>query len=273
MLYNVLIAVAVVSGIGLVCGIVLALASHFMAVKTDEKKEAVRGCLPGVNCGACGYTGCDGYAAALAKGEAEINLCIPGADAVAKKLAEVLGVDFADVVEKVAFVRCGGDCKATEKKQIYDGVKSCAAANLIYGGTGKCTFGCLGYGDCAAVCQSDAVCITDGIAHISATKCIGCGMCVKACPKHIITLVPDVVRTVVMCSNKEKGAVTRKECTSGCIACKKCERLCPAQAITVNDNLAVIDIDKCTGCGVCSDNCPVGCIKSGTFLGANNSKQ
>ena len=82
MLYNVLIAVAVVSGIGLVCGIVLALASHFMAVKTDEKKEAVRDCLPGVNCGACGYTGCDGYAAALAKGEAEINLCIPGADAV-----------------------------------------------------------------------------------------------------------------------------------------------------------------------------------------------
>lgn len=269
MLYNILIAVAVVSGIGLICGIILALASHFMAVRVDEKKENIRACLPGVNCGACGYTGCDGYAAALASGKAEVNLCIPGADAVAKKLAEVLGVEFADVVEKVAIVRCGGDCNATEKKELYEGIESCAAANLLYGGTGKCSFGCLGYGDCAAVCANDAVCIENGIAHINTTLCTGCGMCARACPKHIISLVPDVARTVVLCSNKEKGALVRKECLAGCIGCKKCEKLCPEQAITVRDNLAAVDAEKCTGCGVCADNCPVGCIKTGSFLGIN----
>ena len=269
MLYNILIAVAVVSGIGLICGIVLALASHFMAVKVDEKKEAVRACLPGVNCGACGYTGCDGYAAALVKGDAEVNLCIPGADAVAKKLAEVLGVEFTDVIEKVAIVHCGGDCKSTERKEIYEGIETCAAANLLYGGTGKCSFGCLGFGDCKAVCKSNAICIEDGIAHVSTTLCIGCGMCVRACPKHIISLVPDIIQTVVFCSNREKGATVRKECVSGCIGCKKCEKLCPEQAIVVRDNLAEVDAEKCTGCGICPDNCPVGCIKVGSFLGAH----
>ena len=269
MIYNILIAVAVVSGIGLVCGIVLALASHFMAVKVDEKKEAVRACLPGVNCGACGYTGCDGYAEALANGKAEVNLCIPGADAVAKKLSEVLGVAYEDVVEQVAIVCCGGDCNATEKKEIYEGIESCAAANQLYGGTGKCAFGCLGYGDCASVCTNDGVCIENGIAYINTALCMGCGLCVRACPKHIISLVPDVAKTVVLCSNKEKGALVRKECLAGCIGCKKCEKICPEQAITVRDNLASVDAEKCTGCGVCADNCPVGCIRTRSFLGIN----
>ena len=166
-------------------------------------------------------------------------------------------------------VHCGGDCKSTERKEIYEGIETCAAANLLYGGTGKCSFGCLGYGDCKAVCKSDAICIEDGIAHVSTSLCIGCGMCVRACPKHLISLVPDVIQTIVFCSNREKGATVRKECVSGCIACKKCEKLCPEQAIVVRDNLAEVDAEKCTGCGICADNCPVGCIKVGSFLGAH----
>ena len=98
---------------------------------------------------------------------------------------------------------------------------------------------------------------------------MGCGLCVRACPKHIISLVPDVAKTVVLCSNKEKGALVRKECLAGCIGCKKCEKLCPEQAITVRDNLASVDAEKCTGCGVCADNCPVGCIRTRSFLGIN----
>lgn len=265
MLKEILISVLIVAGIGLLCGIMLALASHFMEVKSDEKKAAVRACLPGVNCGACGYTGCDGYAAALAKGGVAVNLCVPGADAVAKKLAETLGVSFEDVIEKVAVVHCNGNCEVTREKQIYSGMKNCAAANLIYGGTGICTFGCLGYGDCKSVCPENAICLIDGVAKIDSRKCVGCGLCVKACPNHLISLIPDTEKTVVLCSNKEKGAVTRQKCKNGCIGCKKCELNCPQNAITVINNLAVIDYAKCSGCGLCAENCPVGCIKLENF--------
>lgn len=267
MLTDILIAVAIVAGAGLLCGILLAVASHFMAVKTDEKKAAVRECLPGVNCGACGYTGCDGYAAALCNGEAPVNLCVPGADAVSRKLSETLGVEYADVVEKVAFVHCNGDCAATYEKQVYEGVKNCAAANLIYGGTGACTFGCLGYGDCAKVCPNDAICVRDNVARVDTRKCVGCGLCVKACPNHLISLFPDIQKTVVACNNKEKGVQTRKKCKNGCIGCKKCEINCPQNAVKVINNLAVIDYGKCTQCGLCAKNCPVGCIKTSDFSG------
>lgn len=267
MIESILIAVLVVAGIGLVCGILLAVASHFMSVKENEKKSAVRNCLPGANCGACGYAGCDGYAEALAEGKAATNLCVPGADAVSKKISEVLGVEFQDVVEQVAFVHCNGSCGKTEKKQEYEGIKSCSAAKLIYGGPGSCTFGCIGYGDCMAVCPNGAICLDDGIARIDTRKCVGCGLCVKACPQHIITLFPDVQKTVVMCSNKEKGAVARKKCTSACIGCKKCELNCPSKAVKVVNNLAVIDYDLCTDCGLCAENCPVKCIKIADFSG------
>lgn len=272
MIESILIAVATVAGIGLICGILLALASHFMAVKVDEKKAALRECLPGVNCGACGYTGCDGYAAALADGKAAPNLCVPGADAVAKKVADILGVEFADVIEQVAFVRCNGNCGATSKKQNYEGIQSCAAAKLIFGGNGACTFGCMGLGDCAAACPNEAICIRDGIARIDTRKCIGCGLCTKVCPNHLIAFFPDVEKTVIMCSNKEKGAVTRKKCTNGCIGCKKCELNCPNKAVKVVDNLAVIDYDLCDGCGLCAENCPVHCIKIADFSGQHRFK-
>lgn len=267
MIKSILIAVAIVAGIGLVCGLILALASHFMEVKEDEKKKALRECLPGVNCGACGFTGCDGYAEALANGKAPTNKCVPGADAVSKKISEVLGVEFEDVIEHVAFVHCNGNCEATKEKQTYEGIQSCAAAKLLFGGTGFCTYGCLGFGDCANACPNGAICIRDGVARVDTRKCIGCGLCVKTCPNHVIELFPDVEKTVIMCSNKEKGAVTRKKCTNGCIGCKKCETNCPSKAVTVINNLATIDYEKCDGCGLCAENCPVKCIKIADFSG------
>ena len=122
--------------------------------------------------------------------------------------------------------------------------------------------GCLGCGDCTSVCQYDAICIENGIAHIDPRKCVACGMCVKACPNRIISLVPaEDEKAVVTCSYHEKGAVVRKECKNGCIGCMKCQKNCPAEAITVVDNLAVVDYDKCIGCGACVDGCPVGCLE------------
>lgn len=259
MLPKILIASGVVAGIGLICGIILAVSAKVMAVKTDKLVEALRNCLPGANCGACGYTGCDSYAKALKDGE-KTNLCIPGADSVAKKIAATLGVEAEDVVEMVAVVSCNGHCSATGFKQNYVGVQNCAAASLIYGGTGKCVFGCLGYGDCAAVCPNGAICVKDGVARIDVSKCTGCGMCAKACPKHLIRIMPEVRKTMVICSNREKGAVARTKCLNACIACKKCEKSCPNDAIHVINNLAVMDFDKCVDCSICASVCPTGVI-------------
>ncbi len=270
---TILLAVGIVTGIGLLCAVLLTVAAHFMSVPVNEKEAELRNCLPGANCGACGFSGCDGYAHALAEGETDrTNLCIPGADSVSARISEVLGVEFQDVVEQVAFVCCHGDCFNNKDKEIYRGIETCAAAQMLYGGRGSCTQGCLGFGDCKAVCPYDAICIENGIAHVDPRKCVGCGLCARACPNHIIALHPDVSKVVVTCSNHDKGAVVRRKCTSGCIACGKCERGCPVSAVKVVDNLAVIDYDKCTGCGKCAEECPVNAIKFADFSGTHRVK-
>ena len=261
MIIDVLTAFLVVTLIGLTAALLLALAAHFLSVKEDENVKLVRECLPGANCGACGYAGCDEYAKAVASGEAKTNLCIPGADAVAADIAKVLGVEALDVVEMVAFVNCNGNCEATNKMADYDGIKTCKAASMIYAGPNTCTYGCLGCGDCAKVCPCNAICIEDSVARVNKNLCVGCGLCAKNCPKNIIDLIPQVAKVVVMCNSKDKGVVARKNCKNSCIGCKKCELNCPQKAITVTDNLAVIDYNKCNGCGLCAENCITKCIK------------
>ena len=267
-------AVWVLAAIGLVCGVLLVLAAKFMHVPVDEKFPKIRECLPGANCGACGYAGCDGYATALASGEEDkINKCVAGGDAVAKALAAATGAQFEDVIEQVAIVRCSGDCNTVKNKLEYQGLSSCAAAKLLYGGPEACVYGCIGLGDCEKVCPEHAIRVVDGLARVNYKACIGCGMCVRTCPNQVITLMPDVERVIVGCSNREKGANTRKECAKGCIGCRKCEKECPAGAITVVDNLSQIDYDKCVDCGHCQDVCPVGCVHFRDFRGAHNSPE
>ncbi len=258
---EILLALAVVAGLGLIAAVLLTVASHFLRVKEDERVKMLRARLPGVNCGACGYSGCDEYAKALAEGGVKTNLCIPGADAVAAELAEILGLEAEDVVEHMAVVHCNGTCEATSKKAVYSGVQSCKGAAMLYGGPDACAYGCLGFGDCAAVCPVNAICMEQGIARIDRKTCIGCGLCAKTCPKGIISLIPDIENTAVLCSNRDKGALARKVCTNACIACKKCEKNCPTGAIKVEDNLAQIDYDLCTGCGICIEGCPTHCLK------------
>ena len=259
----IIVAIAVVAGIGLVCALILVVASRFMAVPVDERFPAVRGCLPGANCGACGYAGCDGYAKALIEDPSTpVNLCIPGGDTVGRALSETLGVEFQDVEEKFGVVRCLGTCRHTQDQVEYRGVNTCAGAKLLYNGKGLCPFSCIGFGDCAAVCDYNAICLEDGIAHIDPRRCVGCGKCASVCPKQLIDMVSFSRAVAVACSNREKGAQTRKKCTAGCIGCKKCQNACPSGAVQVRDNLAVIDYSLCIGCGKCAEVCTTGCILS-----------
>ncbi len=258
---TILLAVIVVAALGLLCAIVLVVASKIMAVKVDPRITAIRGCLPGANCGACGYAGCDGYAAALVEEEGvKTNLCIPGGKETAVQIADVLGVQAESVEHVVAAVHCRGTDSATEDKMDYNGISSCKASTLLYGGKGQCPYGCLGLGDCASVCPQGAICVEHGIAQVDARKCIGCGLCAKTCPKGLIEMIPVGATVLVACKNKEKGGAARQHCKNACIGCMKCQKVCPFGAVTVKDNLATIDYSICTGCALCSQVCPTGAI-------------
>lgn len=262
---DILIAFLVMLFIALIAGVLLSVFSHFFAVKENPLKKEIRACLPGINCGACGYKGCDDYADALTSGGVKPNLCIPGAQAVADQVAGIIGVEAEPFKDVVAFVACNGHCDATFPKAQYEGVQTCQAASMIYGGANSCRFGCLGFGDCAAACPSNAICMADGIARVNTSLCLGCGLCASTCPKHIISMLPQNTGTVVMCSSKQKGADARKACKNACIGCKKCEKTCPQGAIVVKNDLASIDYNKCTNCGTCVKECPTGCLKTVFF--------
>ncbi len=251
---EIILPVIIVVVIGLIAGLGLALASKFMAVPTDEKQEKIRECLPGANCGACGYSGCDGYAEAIAKGEAEPNKCAPGGAAVAAALAGVLGVE-VDSTPKVAYVACGGNSEITKKKYDYSGMMSCAAANLIFAGPKECEYGCIGYGDCYKACQFGAIELVNNKPVICEDVCVGCGKCAAVCPKSVIKIVPKNSARRIVCSNKQKGAPVVKMCGASCISCGMCERACESGAIKVVDNIPVIDYSLCTSCGKCKDAC------------------
>ena len=252
---EILLAVGIVTAIGVAAGIGLSFASEVMAVPVDEKAAEIAAILPGANCGSCGFSGCAAYAEAISKGEAQPGLCTPGGEAVAAKLSELLGVEVS-AKKKFAFVHCHG--RRVEDKLDYKGVATCAAAQMFYGGPGSCGFGCIGFGDCAAACEYGAVTVVDGVASVDREKCTGCGKCVKACPKGIITLVSPKKKRIaaVGCSNHQFGKAVRAVCPDGCIGCRLCTKECKLDAIDFVDNLPVINEEKCLGCGKCAAVCP-----------------
>lgn len=256
----ILFPVLIVAGIGLLAGLILAVASIVMAVPKDEKAEAIQELLPGANCGACGYSGCSGYAAALSKGEAKPGLCAPGGPETAKAIGKLLGSGDVEMEQKVALVYCLGSQDNTTDKMDYDGLSSCAAAVQLAGGASSCRFGCLGLGDCVKACQYNAITVCNGVANIDPAACKACGQCVSACPKGLIHLAPVKPQAVVRCSNCDKGAATTKVCKVGCIGCMKCVKTCEAGAIRVENFHAIVDPEKCTGCGTCAETCPRHCI-------------
>lgn len=256
---EIFLAVVIVAVIGLIAGLGLSLASKFMAVPVDEKQQKVRDALPGANCGACGFSGCDGYAAAVAAGEAEPDKCAPGGAGSAAALAEILGVEVKSN-PKVAFISCSGNPDITKTRYLYEGAQKCSAANLLGGGPLECSFGCIGFGDCAVVCPFGAITVNNGRPVICRDLCVGCGKCVKACPKMLISLVGKDAKTVAGCANKHKGAAVVKACGVSCIACGMCERACEAGAVKVTDNVAVVDNSLCTGCGKCIEACKRGVL-------------
>lgn len=258
---NIVLPILLFAGLGLLAGILLTVASKVFYVKVDEKLENVQNSLPQINCGACGFTGCNDYADAIVNRNEKTNMCKPGGQEAAQKISAIMGVEAGEVERMTAFVRCNGTCEAAPTKFKFDGIKSCAAANRFYQGEKFCTNGCLGYGDCIDVCTNDAITIINGIAHIDDEKCMGCGMCEKVCPNSLITVRRKIQKVEVICSSTSSGRITRKLCSNGCIGCKMCEKACHFDAIKIENNYAKIDYSKCINCGACVSACKMGVIK------------
>lgn len=256
-LVTVLLLVAVIT---VVFAVLIIVVSKVCAVKTDEKAEAIKNHLAGANCGGCGFAGCADFAKALSEGKADITMCGPTSNDGKQKIAEILGVPFTATEQTYAVVACAGG-KLSKDKYVYTGNEGCVAQSQYIGGRKLCEFGCLGGGTCESVCPYHAVKVTDGVAYADKALCEACGLCVKNCPKHIISLIPKSSRVYVACSTKCKGKQVMDMCKVGCIGCGLCAKNCPENAITMVDNLPVIDYTKCSGCKTCVAKCPRKCIK------------
>lgn len=262
MIESIGIAAAVVGGVSLAIGLLLGLCGRLFEVKVDPREQQVRECLPGANCGGCGFAGCDSLAAAIVKGEAPVTACPVASVEAAAQLAAIMGTEAVAGVRKVAFVHCAGTCDKTRRDYHYFGAEDCRQAAVAPGHAGKaCSFACFGLGTCADVCPVDAIVVRDGVALVKAETCIGCGKCVTACPQRIIALRPAAAYVEVACSSHATGKKVKAACDAGCIGCGICQKVCPSDAIRVEDNLARVDHEKCTGCGACVAKCPVKIIR------------
>lgn len=263
---NILLAVGVLGVLAILFAILLGFASKVFYVPVDERIEEVRNELPGANCGACGFPGCDGLASAIINDGASLSSCPVGGADLTDRLSALLGANASAADKKVAVVKCQGNEDVSKNKFKYTGIKDCRADAALQGGHKMCSYGCLGCGTCVEQCQFDALHIVNGVAVVDKEKCTACEMCMSVCPRNLIELISYDQEVCVLCSSKDIGKVVRGNCSIGCIACKICERNCPVDAISIIDNNAIIDEEICINCGMCIVKCPQNTIQD--FEGA-----
>lgn len=242
--------------LGLTAGVMLAIASRVFYVAEDPRALAIADALPGANCGGCGFAGCSAAAAAVAAGAAGANVCVVGGVETARAVASVTGETVTEREPRVAWTSCSYGVDEADPLYRYDGALDCRAAALLYGGSKLCPIGCLGLGTCVKVCEFDAVVMGEGrLPVFDPDRCVACGACVRACPKHIIGLTSATDRIV--------DEYTVDECTA------PCQRACPTHIdITAylravregrfEDGLRIIK-ERCPLPLVCGRICPAPC--------------
>lgn len=269
---NTAIMILVVMGaVGLVFGLILAIANKKFSVEANPLIHLVDEALPKGQCGACGYAGCLAYAEAVVTNpDVAPNLCVPGKEAVAKLVAEYTGKTAAKIEPRIAHIKCSGSSDKAALSFRYSGIQDCTAANLVQGGPKGCKYGCIGFGTCVRSCPFDAMTISEeGLAVVNLKKCTGCGVCETVCPKKVIQMLPIDSHVKIDCNSRDKGAIARKLCTCACIGCGICMKNCSHGAIKIEKNLAVVDskicMEKCTE-ATCITKCPTAAIKSAVMI-------
>jgi Na+-translocating ferredoxin:NAD+ oxidoreductase RNF subunit RnfB len=262
-------AVISLSAIGLISAVVLYFIAQKFKVVEDPAISLVEEALPAANCGGCGFAGCRNFAEELVRKAGEEKTieglnCPVGGSSVMQAVAGILGLEAPESEPMIAVVRCNGSYKNAPAKVSYEGPATCTFAHNLFAGPSGCAFGCLGLGDCVAVCIFDAIYIEkDTGLPVVNDKCTACGACVKACPRDIIELRHKGKkdrRIFVSCVNREKGGPARKNCSVACIGCGKCVEACPHEAIIIENNLAYIDFSRCKLCRKCAPVCPTAAI-------------
>jgi Na+-translocating ferredoxin:NAD+ oxidoreductase subunit B len=257
----VLAAAAIVGGVGLVFGVLIAVANRQFRVWEDPRIDAVVDMLPGSNCGACGKPGCRAFGEALVKGEVEPATCTVMSPDDREDVAAFLGVDAGEAVRRVARLLCAGGSDVAPAKALYRGIGSCDAA-LAAGGGGKgCAWGCLGLADCQVSCAFDAIRMNDrGLPVVDVERCTACGDCVEACPLGLFTLMPLDHRLLVQCRSLLRGEAATGVCAVACDACGRCAADAPG-LIEMRDGLAVIDYARFEDATpAAAARCPTGAI-------------
>ena len=266
-----LISVISLGTLGALAAVILYFVAQKFKVIEDPRIDIVEEKLPGANCGGCGLAGCRALAEAIVKAESlEGFSCPPGGSASMHDIANALGLVAEESEPIIAVVRCNGTRELAPPKVKYEGAVTCQFAHSLFAGEGGCPFGCLGCGDCVIACNFDAMYMDEktGLPVILDDKCVACAACVKACPRNIIEMRKKGKkdrRIFVSCINQEKGGVARKNCKVACIGCGKCVKECKFEAITLENNLAYIDFDKCKLCRKCPPVCPTGAIHELNF--------
>ena len=156
-------AILVMAAIGLALGGILGWASIKFRVEDDPLVEKIDAILPQTQCGQCGFPGCKPYAEAIAKGEADINLCPPGGADGVNRLAELLGV---------------------EPKALGEGLESKPKSVAVIDENT-----CIGCTLCIQACPVDAIVGAAKQMHvIVAAQCTGCELCLPPCPVDCISM-------------------------------------------------------------------------------------
>lgn len=259
MLVIVLVTLGFSALLAFVLGASLGMFRDLFAVERNPLIDKAKAALPGANCGACGYSGCEAYAIAVVERGAKVTLCTSGGSKTAGELGALMGVE-TNVEDMVAILRCRGSRDKANVKGDYSGVKSCRAAKLATGGIKLCPWGCMGFGDCVTVCAFGALSMgKDGLPVIDYSRCVGCGMCARECPQDLFVVVKkDREGSIALCSNRASVKQTvAKACKAGCIKCEICVKACPKGAIKMDRYLPLIDTDLCDSCGICVQKCPV----------------
>jgi electron transport complex protein RnfB len=252
--------------IGTAAAVILYFVAQRFKVFEDPRIDRVEEELPAANCGGCGFPGCRNFAETLVKSDKWDDLFCPvGGNDTMARVASILGKEAVEQAPRVAVVRCNGTPEFRPRLNVYNGARTCAIIHSLYIGEGGCPYGCLGEGDCVAVCDFDAIHMdpATGLPVVEDDKCTACGACVDACPRNIIELRKKNKKDrkiFVSCINEEKGGVARKNCSVACIGCSKCFNVCPYEAITMENNLAYIDSEKCKLCRKCVPECPTDSI-------------
>ncbi len=248
--------------LGVTFGFILAIAAKKFAVEVDPRIEELEEILPGANCGGCGYPGCSAYAEAIVTKGEDITLCGPGGPETVKKIAAIMGIEAAEMVPKVAVVRCRGGDNEARAKYIYEGIEDCNVAALLDGGHKACEYGCLGLGSCVKACPYDAMAMGENhIPIVFEDKCTGCGLCVEACPKGIMELVPINQTVYVACVSPLRGKDIKAVCDVGCTGCTLCAnpKFTPSGKVHMENNLPVIPPDW-YDYKLAVEKCPTKCL-------------